>query len=114
MIKRFQSGRRMSQAVAAGGMLYIAGQVADERNASIEEQTRDVLSRIDALLGEAGTDKAKLVAVTVFLPNIADFDAMNSVYDLWIDPANPPTRATVEARLAHPDLRVEITAVAML
>ena len=114
MIKRFQSGTRMSQAVAAGGLVYVAGQVADGRKASIEAQTRDVLAKIDALLVEAGTDRSKLVAVNVFLPNIADFDAMNSVYDGWIDPANPPARACVEARLADPDLRVEMTAVAAL
>ena len=114
MIKRYQVGTRMSQAVAAGGLLYVAGQVADGRKASIEDQTRDVLSKIEALLKEAGTDKSKLVAVNVFLPNIADFDAMNTVYDKWIDPENPAARACVEARLADPDLRVEMTAVAAL
>jgi enamine deaminase RidA (YjgF/YER057c/UK114 family) len=114
MIKRYQVGSRMSQAVAAGGLLYVAGQVADARKASLEEQTRDVLGKIEVLLKEAGTDKSKLVAVNVFLPQIGDFDAMNAVYDRWIDPANPPARACVEARLADPDLRVEMTAVALL
>ena len=114
MIKRYQVGRRMSQAVAAGGLVHLAGQVADNRKAGIEAQTREVLAKIDALLAEAGTGKAKLVAVNVFLPDIADFDAMNSVYDAWIDPENPAARACVEARLADPDLRVEMTAVALL
>ena len=50
----------------------------------------------------------------VILNNIADFAAMNSVYDAWIDPANPPSRACIEARLAHPSLKVEIIAVAAL
>lgn len=114
MIKRFKTGPRMSQAVVHGDTVYVAGQVANATKASIEDQTRDVLSKIDALLKEAGTDKSKLVAVNVFLPNIADFGAMNSVYDTWIDPKNPPARACVEARLADPDLRVEMTAVAAL
>ncbi len=114
MIKRYKTGTRMSQAVAAGGLLYVAGQVADGRKATVEEQTKDVLSKIDALLTEAGTTRSNLVAVNVFLPNIADFDAMNSVYDGWIDPKNPPARACVETRLADPDLRVEMTAVALL
>ncbi len=114
MIKRFHSGKRISQAVAAGGMLYVAGQIADEAQASVEAQTQAVLDKIESLLAEAGTDKSKLVAVNVYLPNIADFDAMNSVYDGWIDPQNPPARATVEARLADPDLRVEMTAIALL
>lgn len=114
MIKRYEIGSRMSQAVAAGGLLYVAGQVADASQAGIEDQTRDVLRKIDALLAAAGTAKSKLVAVNVFLPDIADFDAMNGVYDRWVDPENPPARACVEARLADPDLRVEMTAVALL
>ncbi|UKJ76305.1 RidA family protein [Azospirillum brasilense] len=114
MITRFQVGSRMSQAVVCQGMVHIAGQVANNRTGSIREQTRDVLAKIDALLEEAGTDKSKLVAVNVFLPHITDFDAMNEVYDAWIDPANPPARACTEARLADPDLRVEMTALAAL
>jgi enamine deaminase RidA (YjgF/YER057c/UK114 family) len=112
MIQRIQAGSRMSQAVVHNGLVYIAGQVANDPKAGIEGQTRDVLAKIDALLQAAGTDKSKLLSVNVFLPAIVDFDAMNSVYDQWIDPQNPPARACVEARLAVPDLRIEITAIA--
>lgn len=114
MIMRYQKGSRMSQAVSYGGLVHIAGQVPDDRKASIEDQTAEVLGKIDALLAEAGTDRSKLIAVNVFLPSIMDFDAMNSVYDGWIDPENPPARACVEARLADPDLRVEMTAIAAI
>jgi len=114
MIQRYQAGKRMSQAVVHNGTVYIAGQVADNPKGSLEEQTRSVLAKIEALLAEAGSDKSKLLAVIVFLPHISDFDAMNAVYDAWIDPANPPARACVEARLANPDLRVEMTAIAAL
>lgn len=114
MIKYYQSGPRMSQAVAYGGMVYIAGQVANDRNAGIDGQTRDVLAKIEALLEEAGTSKSKLVAVNIFLPQIGNFEAMNRIYDAWVDPERPPARACVEARLADPDLRIEVTAVAAL
>ena len=114
MIQRYQSGSRMSQAVSANGFVFVAGQVAEDRKAGIAGQTRDVLAKVDELLAEAGTTRAKLVAVNVFLPHITDFDAMNEVYDAWVDRANPPARACVEARLADPDLRVEMTAVAVL
>ncbi|ESX80847.1 MULTISPECIES: RidA family protein [unclassified Mesorhizobium] len=112
MIKYFQSGSRMSQAVVYGGLVHIAGQVADDRKAGIEGQTSEVLSKIEALLVEAGSSKSKLVAVNIFLPQIGDFDAMNSIYDAWVDSARLPARACVEARLADPDLRIEVTAVA--
>jgi enamine deaminase RidA (YjgF/YER057c/UK114 family) len=114
MITRFEKGPRMSQAVVHGNTVYIAGQVASNGKASIEDQTRDVLAKIENLLKQAGTDKSKILAINVFLPNIVDFDAMNSVYDAWVDKDNPPARACVEARLAAPDLRVEMTAVAAL
>jgi enamine deaminase RidA (YjgF/YER057c/UK114 family) len=114
MISYHQKGPRMSQAVAANGLVYIAGQVADDRKTGIEAQTRDVLAKIDALLAEVGSNRSKLVAVNVFLPHIHDFEAMNGVYDAWIDPERPPARACVEARLADPDLRIEMTAIAAL
>ncbi len=113
MIQRYQKGSRMSQAVS-GGLVYIAGQVANDRKAGIEVQTSDVLAKFGALLKEAGTDRSKLLAVNVFLPAIVDFDAMNGVYDAWIDIDNPPARACVESRLADPDPRVEMTALAAL
>ena len=114
MIRRIQTGPRMSQAVIHGDTVYLAGQVADDRKSSLETQTHQVLARIDALLKEAGTDKSNLLAVTVFLPHITDFDAMNRVYDAWVDKTNPPARACIEARLADPDLRIEISAIAAL
>ena len=111
-ISRHVKGPRMSQAVVYGGMVHVAGQIANDTTADIREQTRQVLAKIEALIAEAGAGKADLVAVNVFLPHITDFDAMNEVYDAWIDPAAPPARACVEARLANPDLRVEMTAIA--
>lgn len=114
MTQRFESGPRMSQAVVHNGIVHIAGQVADNRKSSLEQQTKEVLAKIENLLAQAGSDKSKLLSVTVLLPHIIDFDALNAVYDAWIDPANPPARACYEARLADPDLRVEMTAIAAI
>ena len=113
-ITRFEAGKRMSQAVVHGNTVYLAGQVAADYNGTIEKQTTEVLEAVDKLLAQAGTSKAKLLTIQVILNNIGDFAAMNSVYDAWIDPANPPTRACIEARLAHPALKVEVIAVAAL
>ena len=113
-ITRIQPGKRMSQAVIHGNTVYLAGQVATDYAGSIEKQTGEVLAAIDKLLAEAGTSKSKVLSCQVVLNNIADFAAMNTVYDAWIDPANPPARAAIEARLAHPSLKVEIIAIAAL
>ena len=112
VIKRFQVGSRMSQAVSYNGFVFIAGQVAEDRTADIQTQTRSVLQKIEELLAEAGTDKSKLLSVEVFLPAIVDFDKLNEIYDAWIDPENPPARACLEARLADPLILVEMTAIA--
>lgn len=114
MIQRFVVGSRMSQAVRHRDTIHIAGQVADDRKSSLEVQTKQVLDKIEALIVQAGGRKSDILSVNVFLSNITDFDAMNSVYDAWIDAGNPPARACVEARLADPDLRVEMTAVAVI
>ncbi len=112
MTKRLKPGPRMSQAVIHGDTVYLAGQVADDFDAGLEQQTREVLAKIDGLLKEAGSSRDKLLACTVYLSNIADFAGMNAVYDAWVDKANPPARACVETRLADPRLRVEIVAIA--
>ena len=111
-ITRYQPGKRMSQAVVHGNTVYLAGQVAADYNGTIEKQTGQVLAAIDKLLAEAGSSKSKVLYCQVVLNNIGDFAAMNTVYDAWIDPANPPARACIEARLAHPSLKVEIIAIA--
>lgn len=113
-ITRLEPGKRMSQAVKHGNTVYLAGQVAEDYNGTIEKQTTEVLAAIDRLLAASGTSKSKVLSCQVILNNIADFAAMNSVYDAWIDPANPPARACIEARLAHPSLKVEIIAIAAL
>jgi enamine deaminase RidA (YjgF/YER057c/UK114 family) len=113
-ITRLHPGPRMSQAVCHGQTVYLAGQVAKDHDGSIEKQTSEVLEAIDRLLAESGTSKSHVLSCQVILNNIADFAAMNSVYDAWIDPANPPARACIEARLAHPSLKVEIIAIAAL
>lgn len=114
MARYLNPGPRMSAAVITIGSLYISGQVADDASASLEEQTRQVLAKIDDYLTQAGITRAQLAMVNIYLPNIMDFDTMNAVYDSWIDPKAPPARATIEARLANPALRVEISAIAEL
>jgi enamine deaminase RidA (YjgF/YER057c/UK114 family) len=112
-IQRFEVGPRMSQCVVHGDAVYTAGQVAQgARGASVAEQTRDILATIDRLLAQAGTSKSKLLTANIWLTDIATFDQMNQVWDAWVTPGNPPARACVESKLAHPDYKVEIMVTA--
>ena len=112
-IKRISPAKRMSQAVVCGNLVFLAGQVAQRApGASVAQQTKDILARIDELLAEAGTDKTKLLSATIWLTDIATFDEMNELWDGWVAPGAAPARACVEARLAAPQFTVEIAIVA--
>ena len=113
-IIRLESGARMSEAVICNGMVFLAGQVAEDPSGDITSQTRSVLASIDRLLARAGTSKAQLLTAQIFLTDMADFAAMNSVWDHWIADAGKPARATVQAQLARPGWKVEIMATAAL
>jgi enamine deaminase RidA (YjgF/YER057c/UK114 family) len=113
-IKRIQPGPRMSGAVVHNNTVYVAGQVANTVDADVKTQTREVLAKIDGLLREAGSDKSKLLAANIWLTDIRSFNDMNAVWDAWVSPGNTPARATVEANLAAPGLRVEIAVIAAI
>ena len=111
MITRLHPDDRMSQAVIHGDTIWLAGQVG-EPGEDVVAQTRTALAEIESLLAEAGSSKSKILSATIWLADIGDFEAMNSVWDAWVDRDNPPARATGESRLAAPEYRVEIIVVA--
>ena len=112
-IERIDPGPRMSQAVVCGDLVFTAGQVAEKNaGAAVGIQTREILANLDALLARAGSDRTRILSVTVYLANMIDFDAMNAVYDEWVDRANPPARACVQAPLAGSEFNVEIAVIA--
>ena len=112
-IRRIESGARMSQAVVANGIAYLAGQVASDTAADVEGQTRQVLAEIDSLLALAGSDKRRIVSANVVLADIGTFADMNRAWDAWVPADAKPARATIEAKLAAPGYRVEIQVTAL-
>jgi enamine deaminase RidA (YjgF/YER057c/UK114 family) len=112
-IRRIGAGPRMSKAVARGNTIYTAGQVAEKtKGGSVADQTREILGMIDEILAEAESHKSKILSATIYLADISTFAEMNTAWDAWVDKANPPARATVEAKLVSPDYKVEIAVVA--
>jgi enamine deaminase RidA (YjgF/YER057c/UK114 family) len=112
MIQRLHMGPRMSQAVIHGSTVYLAGQVAEDPSADVTAQTRQILAAIDVLLAEAETDKTRILSATIYLADIGTFAQMNLAWDPWVAPGHTPARATVEAKLAAPQYKVEIQVVA--
>jgi enamine deaminase RidA (YjgF/YER057c/UK114 family) len=112
-IERIECGPRMSKAVVHGDTVYLSGQVASaSAGGSVTEQTREILGIIDGFLAQAGTDKTKLLSANIWLTDIGTFAEMNAVWDSWVAPGCTPARATVEAKLAAPPLKVEIAVIA--
>ena len=106
MIERIETSARMSKIVKHNGVAYLCGQVGD--GATVVEQTRDCLSRVDALLEKAGSSREKMLQAIIWLADMEDFSGMNAVWDAWIPEGHAPARACGEAKLARPELKVEI------
>jgi enamine deaminase RidA (YjgF/YER057c/UK114 family) len=110
MIERIETGKRMSKIVKHAGTVYLCGQVGD--GATVADQTRDCLSRVEALLAKAGSSPDRMLQAIIWMADMADFDEMNAVWDAWVPEGHAPARACGEAKLARPELKVEIIVTA--
>jgi enamine deaminase RidA (YjgF/YER057c/UK114 family) len=110
MIERIDTGSRMSKIVKHNGVAYLCGQVGE--GATVADQTRDCLSRVDALLEKAGSSREQMLQAIIWLSDMEDFAEMNAVWDAWVPEGHAPARACGEARLARDALKVEIIVTA--
>ena len=111
LIERYGTTRRYSDVVAHGNTVYVV-EVPQTLSADIATQTREVLVSIDRLLAQAGSNKSKLLMVTIYLTDMRDYGVMNEVWDEWVPEGTAPVRACVEAKLANPGYRVEMVVTA--
>lgn len=114
MVQRFDVATRLSEMTVHNGVCYLAGQVPADATQDMAGQTTQVLAAIDALLARAGSDKSKLLMCQIFITDLADFPALNAVWEAWLPAGHAPARATVVARLAKPEWRVEMVVTAAL
>ena len=111
MIERIETNQRMSRIVKHNGVVYLCGQVGEGE--TVADQTRDCLSRVEALLEKAGSSPERILQAIVWLTDINDFAEMNAVWDAWVPEGCAPCRACVESpRLASPAFTVEIGVIA--
>jgi len=111
-IQRQETKQRMSRIVIHNDIIYLCGQVGKDANQGITEQTETMLEKVDELLLQAGSDRQHMLSATVYVRDMKDFAAMNEVWDAWVPEGHAPARACVEARMARPELLVEISVVA--
>jgi enamine deaminase RidA (YjgF/YER057c/UK114 family) len=113
-VRRIDPGPRLSEASVYGDRLYLSGMIPEDTSFDITDQVKQALGEIDALLAKGGSDKTKILSAVIWLSDIGDFAAMNAVWDAWVVPGQTPARATVQARLNDPAMKVEIMVVAAL
>jgi enamine deaminase RidA (YjgF/YER057c/UK114 family) len=114
-VQRLHTESRYSEIVIHNGTVYLAGQLADDLSGDIVQQTRETLASTDRLLAEAGSDKSKILSVTIYLKNMErDYAGLNQVWDAWVAPGAAPARACVEATMYKPEVLVEMMIVAAL
>ncbi len=108
-----------SQAVKAGNMVFLSGQIPIDPNTGefvsddVVEQTEQVLRNLSAVLEASGASLNSVVKTTVFLADMNDFAAMNEVYAKYFSD-NKPARATVQAARLPKDARIEIDCIALV
>ena len=112
-IFREDTNQRMSQIVIHDNTIYLSGQVGNKDSNDVATQTSEVLNKIEKLLFKAGSNKNKILSATIYLSDISYFEEMNKVWDNWLPENCAPARATVEAKLAYPELLVEISNIAI-
>ncbi|MDM8348627.1 RidA family protein [Pseudomonas sp. sp1636] len=112
-IQRLRTEARYSEINIHQGAVYLAGQLADDYSGDIVQQTRETLANIDAMLAEAGSDKTRLLSVTIYLKDMErDYAGLNQVWDAWVSKGTAPGRICVEARMYKPEVLVEMMVVA--
>lgn len=109
-IERFEKGSRMSQAVVHGNTVYLAGQIGE--GPDMTRQTQSMLAEVDRLLASVGSSKSSILSAQIWVADMGNVDAMNNVWDAWIDVQNPPARACVESKLVSPEFLVEVMIIA--
>ncbi len=106
-----------SQAVKAAGLVFVSGTAPHDpetgaiKGATIQEQTRQCLANVAAILAEAGSSLDKIVSATVVLAEEDDFPGMNEEWVKWF-PANPPARQGAKLPVKVPGLKISIAAIA--
>lgn len=112
LIERIKTKKRMSRIVKHNGTIYLCGQVCEDAEQGIKEQTESMLEKVDVLLEQAGSDRKHILSATIYIKDMQYFAEMNEVWDNWVPEGHAPARACVEASMARDALLVEISVIA--
>ncbi|NYZ13973.1 RidA family protein [Azospirillum sp. RWY-5-1] len=113
MVKRIEKTKIMHRAVEHNGIVFLGGIIADDVTVGMQDQTRQICRKLDAVLAMAGTDRTRLLSAQLFITNMAAKDEMNAAWLEWLDGDDLPARATIGvADLGDPKILIEVVVTA--
>lgn len=113
-IKRLESNGRGSPITMHGNTVYFGGQTATDLEGDVTAQAKQAFAKVDRLLALAGTERKNILFATLWLKSMDDYDAMNAVWDAWVDRDSPPSRCCGRVDMADPRMLFEVMVVAAL
>jgi enamine deaminase RidA (YjgF/YER057c/UK114 family) len=111
-IERHHPSERASKIVIHNGTVYLSGQVPNDVTADITGQTQDCLDKVETFLIEAGSSRDHILSVTIYIKDMANFAAMNEVWNAWVADHEKPVRACVQAHMAREAIEIEVCVIA--
>ncbi|WP_154124962.1 RidA family protein [Grimontia hollisae] len=111
-IHRINPTNRWSDVTVFNGIAHFVEVPESDLNADIKGQTEQVLAQAEEMLASVGSDKTRILSVTIYITDFDNLPALNAVWDNWFEPGTAPSRACVKAELGDPDYLVEMAFVA--
>lgn len=108
-IHRINPCKRWSDVTVFNGIATFTEVAETDTTANIKGQVQQIFEQAEATLSLIDSDKSRILAVTIYITDFANFDALNEVWDAWFPQNCAPSRACVKAELVDPDLLVEMT-----
>lgn len=111
-IQRIDQNQRRSRGIVYNGLAFFAGQTANNLDGDIRQQAREAFAKVDDMLAQVSSDKTRVLSVTIWLADMADYDGFNEIWDQWIVRGQSPARACAKVALHDPRVRVELVVTA--
>ncbi|MCG9577051.1 MULTISPECIES: RidA family protein [Vibrio oreintalis group] len=111
-IHRINPTKRWSDVTVFNGIAHFVEVAETDTSADIKGQVQQIFDQAEQMLASVDSDKTRILSVTIYVTDFANFDSLNEVWDNWFVEGTAPSRACVKVELADPNLLVEMAFVA--
>lgn len=111
-IHRINPTKRWSDVTVFNGIAHFVEVAETDTSADVKGQVQQIFDQAEQMLASVDSDKTRILSVTIYVTDFANFDSLNEVWDNWFLEGTAPSRACVKVELADPNLLVEMAFVA--